>query len=452
MLRGCLIALFLWLALSTGYWYWLDHAFEPPGSIIGGLVAGLIVAGCLGALINARTALRDWSLAAASRHGLPLADGRIVAVSGTIHPIDKPLIAPFSGQECVICEYDLGRRSRGSSEEERNTGADYAGFLMTPCVIRTRQGDVRLLGFPILEEVGASLCIGFDAAKNGYEFLKRTEFENRTGLKLVTILSAFDDVWSDEDGLVQKNMRLGNISPESLFPVELLESLIQREEARLQGTEFAGAPPSAAERLSELEGEQDLPDDEFDDDEIDDDDFDDDDFDDDDFQPGSSSGSSAVIPKMTEKRIEIGESVCVIGTYNEMQRGLLPRARGRRPNRLIRGSAEKVEQQSRKSLFNRLLGGLIGLIVVNAAVYGVMQAYLHSPDTINRRQREAFQATEQGDAVKLKALLRRGVDPNTKDSNGRSLLKIARSRNHDEVAAILREAGAKDEPGNNEKR
>jgi hypothetical protein len=154
---------------------------------------------------------------------------------------------------------------------------------------------------------------------------------------------------------------------------------------------------------------------------------------------------------MTEKRIEIGENVCVIGTYNEMQRGLLPRARGRRPNRLIRGTAEKVEQQSRKSLVSRLLGGLIGLIVVNAAVYGVMQAYLRFPETISRRQQEAFHAVEQGNVSKLKGLLHRGVDANTRDSNGRTLLKVARSRNDDDVVAILREAGAHEERGPEEK-
>src|SRR5438477_6921346 len=134
MVRGCVIAFFLWLALSAGYWYWLDHAFDPPGSIVGGLVVGLIVAGCIGTLINARIALRDWFLTAGARHDLPLADGRIVVVSGSIHPVDKPLSAPFSGKECVICEYDLGRSSRGSSANQTNSGADYAGFLMTPCV------------------------------------------------------------------------------------------------------------------------------------------------------------------------------------------------------------------------------------------------------------------------------------------------------------------------------
>ena len=104
MVRGCTIAFFLWIALAGGYWYWLDHAFEPPGSIIAGLIVGLIVAGCIGSIMGARIALRDWKLASGSLQGLPFSDRRIVAVSGTIHPIEKPLIAPFSGKECVLCE------------------------------------------------------------------------------------------------------------------------------------------------------------------------------------------------------------------------------------------------------------------------------------------------------------------------------------------------------------
>ncbi|MCE9525792.1 MAG: ankyrin repeat domain-containing protein [Planctomycetales bacterium] len=432
MVRGCTIAFVLWLALAAGYWYWLDHAFDPPGSIIGGLVVGLIVAACIGSLINAKNALRDWSLASASQHGLPLADGRLVAISGTIHPVDKPLKAPFSGQECVICEYDLGRRSRGA-DPNTNTGADFAGFLMTPCVIRSQQGDIKLLGFPILEGYGDSLCDGFQAASNGYQFVKETEFENRTGLKMVTILSAFDDVWSDDDGLVQKNMRLGNVGVETLFPLDLLQNMAARDEARLlsQGPEIPG---ENQEHKQEHEGEfeQDEPDDEFDDDEFDEDAL------------AASSGvpaPSSVLPKMTEKRVAAGDTVCAIGRYNELQRGLLPKGRGSTPNRLIRGSAEDVVKKARGSMVSQFFGGLIALVIANAAVYGAMQAYLHSSDTIQRRQQDAMQAIQMDDATKLKTLLHRGLDPNVKDSNGWTLLKRANQLGQDDLAKILREHG-----------
>ncbi|MBC7853326.1 MAG: hypothetical protein IAF94_07815, partial [Pirellulaceae bacterium] len=314
MVRGCTIAFFLWIALAAGYWYWLDHAFDPPGSIIGGLVVGLIVAAGIGGIINARTALRDWSLTSRSQHGLPLVDGRIVAISGTIHPVDKPLLGPFSGEECVLCEYDLGRRTRDTSKGVTSTGSDYTGFLMTPCVIRSQQGDIKLLGFPILEGYFETHCVGFEAASNGYQFLKGTEFENRTGLKMVTILSAFDEVWSDEDGLVQKNMRLGNIGVETLFPLELLQGLAAREEARL----LRDGPDDEVEDDDEDEDE-DLNDD--DDDEVDDEDADED-FDEEELAAESGvPASSALLPTMKEKRVMVGDTVCAIGVYHELQRG-----------------------------------------------------------------------------------------------------------------------------------
>lgn len=428
MVRGCTIAFIFWLALAAGYWYWLDHAFDPPGSIIGGLIVGLIVAGSIGSIINARIARRDWKLASASQQGLPLVDRRIVAVSGTIHPIEKSLIAPFSGKECVLCEYDLGRAA-DTSKGQSSAGSDFVGFLMTPCVIRSPQGDVKLLGFPVLEGYPDLYCDGFVAASNGYQFLKGTEFENRTGLRMATILSVFDDVWSDDDGLVQKNIRLGNVTVESLFPLDLLQDLAARDEARL---------------LKEGPDMDDEEEDEDDEEELDEDDEDADEEGDDDDLDEDFSKPFAVIPKMTEKRVAIGETVCVIGTYNELQRGLLPKRGGSTPNRLIRGSAEDVAKNSRKAMVSRFFGGLIVLVIANAAVFGIMQLYLRSPDTISRRQDDAFQAVQGDNAAKLKSLLHRGVDPNAQDSNGRTLLKRANELGREDLAKILREAGAKE--------
>ncbi|MGI8979074.1 MAG: hypothetical protein ACR2FY_07600 [Pirellulaceae bacterium] len=432
MVRGCTIAFFLWIALAAGYWYWLDHAFDPPGSIIGGLIVGLIVAGCIGSIMGARIALRDWKLASGSQHGLPLADGRIVAISGTIHPIEKPLLAPFSGEECVICEYDLGRRTRDTSKGVTSSGSDYTGFLMTPCVIRSQQGDIKLLGFPVLEGYFDTHCVGFEAASNGYQFLKGTEFENRTGLKMVTILSAFDDVWSDEDGLVQKNMRLGNIGVETLFPLDLLQELAAREEARLLRD---GPDDEDEDEDEDLNDDEDEGNDEDEDEDIDEEEL------------AAESGvpaSSALLPKMTEKRVMVGDTVCAIGVYHELQRGLRPKARGRTANRLIRGSAEEVAKNARSAMFTRFFAGLITLVIANAAVYGAMQLYLRSPDTIRRRQDDAFQAVQDDNAAKLKTLLHRGVDPNRPDGNGRTLLHRAQELGRDNLAELLRKAGAKE--------
>lgn len=439
MLRGCLFALLFWLAIAGGYWYWFDQVFEPPGNIVGALSVGLITTLCLGSIMNARTALRDWSLATASRLGLRLEDGRIIAVGGTIHPVDQPLIAPFSGKECVICEYDIGRPQRGTSQNGGSTAADFAGFLMTPCKIRTEQGEMRLLGFPILEDIPDSVCSGFQAAKNGYEFLNRTKFEDRTGLKMVTILSVFGEVWSDEDGLVQKNMQLRNIEPQELFTIDLFEGLLQQKQARREDRESVADESGTNDEehqdenfySDEYREEQEEVTEQTDD------------FDEDNLNSDEMSFSFSALPRMTEKRIDVGEAVCVIGSYNELQQGLLPRKGSTQPNRLIRGTLDQLEKKSRSSFFTRLLGGLLILIIVNAAAYGVTQIFLHSPDTINQRQQEASQAIQNDDAGKLQELLRRGLDPNIRDKNGRTLLDQAIELRRHHMANLLRNAGAR---------
>lgn len=443
MLRGCLFALFFWIAVAGGYWYWFDQVYDPPGSIIGAVCVGLITTLCLGSIMNARTARRDLSLASASRHGLLLEDGRILAIGGTIHPVDQPLTAPFSGKECVICEYDIGRpASRNTSQSGENpTPSDYAGFLMTPCAIRTSQGDVRLLGYPILEDIPDTVCSGFDAARNGFEFLTNTEFENRTGLKIMSILSVFGEVWSDDDGLVQKNMQLRNVQPEELFTRDLFEQLLQQKQSPEDHQDQDDEEP---QRDSE-----DYPADIYMNDEkrnvhAEDLSEQDDDADADEFESDDLAFSYSSLPKMTEKRIDVGEPVCVIGKYNELRQGLLPEPGSTQPNRLIRGTLEELEKKSRSSLYSRLLGGLLVLIIVNAAAYGVTYLYQHSPDTIQRRQQDALQAINKDDEAKLKALLHRGLDPNFKDQNGQTLLDHAREMHRDNMTNILRNAGARE--------
>src|SRR5690348_1264195 len=104
MLRSCLVLLAAYALLFAGYAWWLGTTLDPPGQYIGGGVLALFVGGCFGALYNARVAYREWSLVAGARAGLPLSDGRWSAAAGEIRPIGDPLLAPFSGQACVLCE------------------------------------------------------------------------------------------------------------------------------------------------------------------------------------------------------------------------------------------------------------------------------------------------------------------------------------------------------------
>src|SRR4051812_37805185 len=127
MLRSCLVLLACYAALFCGYVWWLGKMFDPPGLYIGAAVVALIVGGCLGVIYNAWVAYREWSLVAAARHGMPWTDGRWTAVVGEIHPVTEPVKAPFSGEDCVLCEYDVASQQRISSasrEEGAKPGSD----------------------------------------------------------------------------------------------------------------------------------------------------------------------------------------------------------------------------------------------------------------------------------------------------------------------------------------
>jgi hypothetical protein len=225
MLRACLLMLALYAALFCGYYRWFSTMFDPPGVWIGAGIMALVVSGCIGALMNAWEKLREWRLLRAAAHDLPWSEGRWTAVAGEIHPVGEPVTAPFSGEPCVLCEYDVSCRERAvkaSQIDNPNPGSDFTGFLMNPCVVRTRMGDVRLLGFPNLIDFAERECEGRDAARRALQFLITTPFEDFTGVRMVKIVSAIKDAWTDDDGLVRKHVRLTKKPPEAFFPTSLV--------------------------------------------------------------------------------------------------------------------------------------------------------------------------------------------------------------------------------------
>lgn len=408
MLRGCVLALFLLAGLVCGYFYWLNQIFEWPGNLIGAAIAGVVVFFCLGALQNAWTAWRDSSrIGDIDRQDL-LEDGKIVAVSGTIHPVDQPLTAPFSGEECLVCEYDLIAHAPPGVPEQENPGSDFAGFLMVPCVIRGPRGDMRMFGFPQLEGFDEKFIHGYAAAQNAANFLRSTEFEDRSGVKLVSLLSVFGEVWSDEDGLVQKNMRLGKLTADALFPPEEADNLreLAEHDAEIREEEAEG------DFDNELEEDEVLPD---------------------------SSNSMPLTPRMKEKRVPVGAEVCAIGVYDEISRGLLPPPGTLSPTRLIAGTAGQIAAGSRTKAVSNLIGALVFLAIVHAVIFGVIWAYQNNSKEREARDRRAVNAVSTDKLSDLEALVYRGFDVNYSDAEGHTLLMMASTP---EIAQYLIEHGA----------
>ena len=342
VLRSCLVPLLLLAAMMAGYAIWLDQHFERPAGLIGGAVAGLISYFCLAAINSARVSWNSSRLISAAGMDTQLVDGALVAVCGTIHPLEEPLPAPFSGAPCVVCEYDLLRPQHDGETEA--AGSDYTGFLMTPSAVHSPCGEVRVLGFPVLDPQGKRRCYGYNAAWNAREFLASHEFEDRTGAKLITAISAFGVVWVDDDGRVEKNMRLGQVTVDDLFPPETVEGL---------------------ERLALWEKSQGL-----DGSEAEEDEEEDADIDDADEMAAEDDGPPHIpLPQMSETRVEVGEPVCVIGIYNAERGGLVPASSKGPPNRLLRGTATELAASERAKTVRHFLGGLMGLALAHGVIY-----------------------------------------------------------------------------------
>jgi hypothetical protein len=395
MLRGCLLALAMYAAICVGYFFWLDTVFDRPASYYGSAALGLVVFLSLGALLNARNAWRDWSLGNAARHAFPPREGRLFAACGPIYPVDQPILAPFSGTPCCLCEYDLSTTEPVPGSQEK-TGSDLAGFLLTPSEVQTSTGNVRVLGFPVLEEGESHRLSSYSAARRARDFVSNTQFEDISGLRLLNAFAAIEDAWTDDDGSVNKNLQLKKVDPKSLFPDDL--------EAAYQ--EFVSQDNTPADSTSPIQMPDDLDEDhaELEDEKLDNEDLNEEDLDDE-----EASFSSIKLPTMKENRVEPGEQVCVIGRYDEMRRGILPVGSGMKAIRLIRGDVDTFERKSRASLWSHLIGGTLFLIGAHVVTWFLMFMYLNSESQLRKFGDDALKAAEHGDLLKLQAMEKRGT-------------------------------------------
>lgn len=227
MKKGCAIILLLF-GVAFGAYFWLLKNLEFPINLV------LSLFGSLGFLMLfsslKQIVFGDGDAAAFKRalEGGPLQEGEVEAVWGTIHPIGEPLQAPFSGRDCVAYEYDAKKPSVTDEEGEvRQQGPLMAGFALTPSVIRSHRGDVRLLGFSMLTDFPEQdwRQVG-NALENAKAFLEANEFEQMGLRKIGAVLSQMDDVMADDDGAVRKDWLMVKREAIALASANLIEKAI----------------------------------------------------------------------------------------------------------------------------------------------------------------------------------------------------------------------------------
>jgi hypothetical protein len=213
MKRGCLIGTVFFGAVAAGYYVLLTPYFEWPANAIvaffGALFGSMFVSGIVGVLRAQRDAWR--MRRAASQQPGALADGATVAISGTIRPLNAPLQAPFSGTPCVAYDYDIvheGQRASSHGADETYEAYDIAGIALTPSMIDTPHGGVRLLSFALLEEFPQHVYRTPETRERAAAYIASTTFKPLGVTKVFSALGAMSDAMTDDDGAVRQDWRM----------------------------------------------------------------------------------------------------------------------------------------------------------------------------------------------------------------------------------------------------
>lgn len=221
--RGCFVGLVTWAACGAVYWYLLHDRFPPPRDWVIPVVAGFFMAVVIGflqaALASAMAAIRVSQQATFSGStGERPNDGATVTVVGRIRATGSPLHAPISGKPAVLYSYQIGRTMRGRQSSSQSK--DYSGFGLTPSVIDSPLGAIRLLGFPELEGGDKEEHESEEAIANAASYISSTPFKDMRGFHPGDIYREVKDLMTDDDGQIRKDWKLSDtpdLSDSSLF-------------------------------------------------------------------------------------------------------------------------------------------------------------------------------------------------------------------------------------------
>ena len=172
------------------------------------LLGGFSALALFGAVSTIVQGVSDKKVLSSARKGLSFQDGKRAAAIGTIEPSGlKTLTAPFSKRECLAYEYEVYEMVvERTGKTSRSVKKLYcSGFGMVPSQIRTMQGNIRVLGFPLIDEFPLNFTESTEERSRATEYMQQTKFENLKE-KLGRIFSEFDDLFLDADGAVRKDL------------------------------------------------------------------------------------------------------------------------------------------------------------------------------------------------------------------------------------------------------
>jgi hypothetical protein len=214
-------------AIAAALWYVLRDPLPSPADwIVAGVAAVLLHLSYAAATTGRR---RGGDLRLLQRAGEAPADGRRVAVVGTVRAIGEPLHAPMSGTPCAGYTYEIFHYVQHSSQEG-SSGAkrrvpDYSGIALAPSVIHTMQGDFPLLSYPFLSGFSEATWSDGPRLEHAAAYVRATAFEQT--LPFVGELTVLDRAMRETGGSLKKDWRMsdatgvaGTTVSEQVIPID----------------------------------------------------------------------------------------------------------------------------------------------------------------------------------------------------------------------------------------
>jgi hypothetical protein len=208
--RGCTIILVVWGALFALYLWYFTGTFEWPGNLFAAFLGSLFAAVGLGGLGHLHYARRDRAAFRRAERRQAPSHGDLTVVAGRIRPLGFPLTSPLGGKPCVAYDYDVVTKFKAGKGQQESTAADLAGIALTPCVIESADTSMRLIGFPLLDEFPRTYYQGHDALARVRAYAAATRFDEMRGLAKVRLMTELEDAIDDADGAVRKDFRLSD--------------------------------------------------------------------------------------------------------------------------------------------------------------------------------------------------------------------------------------------------
>jgi hypothetical protein len=210
--RSCGLIAFLALASIAGYFLLIRH-YARPGSetiplVILALLGGVSLLVFLGSIGTLFQVAKDRSVIRAALAGKPFRNGKRAAAIGRILPAGLSLCtSPFSKKECVAYQYEVTQTVRQRGKQGGTSTMELcSGFGLTPAVIRSPQGDIRLLGFPLLDDWKHRSINSPEERQKVAEYIASTKFL-KIGLgNIAGAFRQFEELFGDEDGAVRKDL------------------------------------------------------------------------------------------------------------------------------------------------------------------------------------------------------------------------------------------------------